>query len=61
MKTSAVAMLAVLNAGAALAHSSLVPHHHPHQGSLLPDMAALALAALLVAAGVAAFRRLRKE
>ena len=33
---------------AALAHPSLVPHEHPHGPSLLPDLASMALAALVV-------------
>jgi hypothetical protein len=61
MKRLVIAAIAALNAGAASAHSSLVPHEHPHHTSMLPDVAALLLAALLVGAGVVAFRRLRKD
>jgi hypothetical protein len=61
MKTLAFATLAVLNAGAAFAHSSLVPHEHPHASSMLPDGLALMLAALLVGAGFIAFRRLGRD
>lgn len=61
MRTLAFAAWAVLSAGTAFAHTSIVPHEHPHQTSALPDVLALALAALLVGAGVVAFRRLRKE
>jgi hypothetical protein len=61
MKTLALAAWAALSAGTAFAHTSLVPHQHPHETSALPDVLALALAALLVGVGVVALRRLRKE
>jgi predicted transporter len=61
MKILVIAASVALNAGAALAHSSLVPHEHPHHTSMLPDAVALLLAALLVGAGVVALRRMKKE
>jgi multisubunit Na+/H+ antiporter MnhC subunit len=61
MKTLAFAAWAALNAGTAFAHTSLVPHEHPHHTSMLPDALALVLAAVVVGAGVVAFRRMRKE
>lgn len=61
MKTLVCAAIATLNAGAAFAHTSFVPHEHPHQGSALPDALALILAALLVGASFVAFRRMGKE
>jgi predicted transporter len=61
MKILVIAASVALNAGAALAHSSLVPHEHPHLTSMLPDALALLLAALLVGAGFVAFRRPRKD
>jgi hypothetical protein len=61
MKILFIAASVALNAGAAFAHSSLVPHEHPHHTSMLPDALALALAALAVGAGFVAYRRIRKE
>jgi predicted transporter len=61
MKTLVIAASAALNAGAAFAHTSLVPHEHPHHSSMLPDGLALVVAALLVGAGVVAYRRTRRE
>ncbi|MGD9922923.1 MAG: hypothetical protein AB7V13_16010 [Pseudorhodoplanes sp.] len=61
MKTFAFAAWAAFSVGTAVAHTSLVPHEHPHQNSMLPDALALVLAAVLVGAGVVAFRRIRKE
>lgn len=60
MKRLVIVTSAVLNAGAAFAHTSLVPHEHPHHSSMLPDAFALMMAALLVGAGVIAYRRFRK-
>jgi hypothetical protein len=42
---------------AALAHTSSVPHVHPHDVSILPDLSAMLVAALIVACGVLAFRK----
>jgi hypothetical protein len=61
MKTLAFAVWAALSAGTAFAHTSLVPHEHPHGTSLLPDALALVIAAVLVGASAVAIRRLRKE
>jgi hypothetical protein len=63
MKTLAFSAWATLNAGTALAHTSVVPHVHPHSTSVLPDALALVLAAALVGTGVIVFRwvRLKKE
>jgi predicted transporter len=61
MKILVIVASAVLNAGAAFAHTSIVPHEHPHHSSMLPDGLALVMAALLVGAGVLAYRRIRKE
>jgi predicted transporter len=61
MKILVIVASAALNAGAAVAHPSLVPHEHPHHSSMLPDGLALMLAALLVGAGIVAYRRIRKE
>ncbi len=60
MKISLIVASVVLSAGAAFAHMSLVPHEHPHHSSMLPDALALMTAALLVGAGVFAYRRFRK-
>jgi hypothetical protein len=53
--------MAALYAGGAIAHTSVVPHQHPHESSMLPDVLALALAALFVGAGVVMLRKFRKE
>ena len=60
MKRLLIVASAVLNAGVAFAHTSLVPHEHPHHSSMLPDALALMTAALMVGAGVIAYRRFRK-
>jgi hypothetical protein len=49
--------------GLAAAHTSIVPHEHPHATSLLPDLVALLIAAVAVGAGaivVATSRRASK-
>jgi hypothetical protein len=61
MKTAFLVSLVALNATSALAHTSLVPHDHPHAASMLPDALALVLAALLVGLGFVALRNLGKE
>lgn len=61
MKTLVLAAMAALYAGGAIAHTSVVPHQHPHESSMLPDVLALALAALFVGAGVVMLRKFRKE
>ena len=44
----------------ALAHPSVVAHEHPHDASVLPDLGAMLLAALLVGAVFAARQLLRR-
>jgi hypothetical protein len=61
MRTVVVTLVVFLNAAAAQAHPSVVPHQHPHAASVLPDMLALVLAALLVGLGFVALRRLKKD
>jgi len=46
-----------LFAGAAQAHESLVPHHHPHGISALPGLESTGIAALLLALGLIAYFR----
>jgi hypothetical protein len=46
-----------LFAGAAQAHESLVPHHHPHGISALPGLESIGVAALLLALGLIAYFR----
>ena len=43
--------------GAAQAHESLVPHHHPHGISALPGLESIGVAALLLALGLIAYFR----
>lgn len=59
MKTL-IALMLLPVATVAFAHDSTVPHVHPHASSMLPDHAALLLAAALVAGGVIAVRLWRK-
>jgi hypothetical protein len=61
MKILISIFLVGLGGASAVAHTSLAPHEHPHAISMLPDMLALVIAALLVGAGVVAYRRFRKE
>jgi hypothetical protein len=61
MKILALVFVAVLNVTYAFAHTSPVPHEHPHATSMLPDSLALALAALLVGFGFVVLRRIRKD
>lgn len=60
MNKTLFALIPVLFADAASAHDSTAPHMHPHASSMLPDYAAMLLAAVLVAGGVIAFRVWRK-
>lgn len=59
MKTL-IALLALSVSSAAFAHDSTVPHIHPHGFSVLPDLGALAIAALLVAVAVVLITYRRK-
>jgi len=59
MKTL-IAVMQLPVASVAFAHDSTVPHIHPHASSMLPDYAAMLLAAAIVAAGVVAVRVWRK-
>lgn len=45
----------------ALAHTSVAPHMHPHDVSMLPDLSAMLLAAFVVACGVFALRKIRRR
>ncbi len=56
-----LAMPALVMPALVMAHPSVVPHQHPHEASMLPDLGAVLLAALLVGLGVFALRRLRRE
>jgi hypothetical protein len=54
-----VAVLFSLAAGAAQAHVSLVPHHHPHGVSMLPNLGTFIVGGIfLVALALAAYVRL---
>ena len=46
-----------LFAGAAQAHESLVPHHHPHGISALPGLESIGVAALLLVLGLIVYFR----
>jgi hypothetical protein len=61
MRTVVITLVVALNAAAAHAHPSVVPHEHPHAASVLPDALALLMAALVVGLGLAALRRIRKN
>ena len=60
MKTLVLAAATGLSVTSAYAHTSLVPHEHPHLVSMLPDVLAVMLAALLVGIGFVVLRRFRK-
>jgi hypothetical protein len=47
--------LLLLAAATAHAHPSLVPHHHPHGVSMLPDLDTIAVAVLALAAALVAY------
>jgi hypothetical protein len=61
MKIMILSLGAAVSVGTALAHTSVVPHEHPHATSMLPDGLALLLAALLVGIGFIALRKFGKE
>ena len=44
---------------AAMAHDSVVPHVHPHDVSMLPDLTAMLLAAGVVVGGALVLRKLK--
>jgi len=45
----------------AFAHTSSAPHAHPHEVSVLPDLSAMLVAAVIVACGVFAFRKFGRK
>jgi hypothetical protein len=45
---------------AVLAHESLVPHVHPHDVSVLPDLYAMLGAVIAVACGLLALRKIMR-
>jgi hypothetical protein len=61
MKRLVLICLASAASSAAVAHNSVVPHTHPHELSILPDLSAMLVAALLVAGGVLALRMLGRK
>ena len=53
------AVLLSLTAGAAQAHESLVPHHHPHGVSMLPAIDTIIVGGIfLIAAALVAYARI---
>lgn len=60
MKTFCSLLLVTLVSAQALAHPSVVPHDHPHDASLLPDLGALLMSAVFVGAAILARRLFRK-
>lgn len=61
MKTAILTLAVALNAVIAFAHTSLVPHEHPHAASPLPDIVVFGVAAVLVGFGLLMLRKFRKE
>ena len=59
MKKLVVAMM--LCSGGAFAHPSLLPHEHPHGASLLPDLASIAIATLVLVGLWLVARRFSRE
>jgi len=60
MKIFLSALLSLL-AGAAVAHESLAPHHHPHGLSMLPDLGTLAASAIALAAALFVYFKVRRD
>jgi hypothetical protein len=61
MKRLGLICFASLAATTAFAHTSAVPHVHPHEVSILPDLSAMFLAALVIACGVLAHRKMGRR
>jgi hypothetical protein len=59
MKRAFFVSVGVLMPAFAVAHPSVVPHDHPHATSMLPDLGALALAAIVVGVGFIVVRHRR--
>jgi hypothetical protein len=57
MKRLFLIALASAASTVAIAHTSSVPHAHPHEASILPDLSVMLLAALIVACGALAIRK----
>ena len=55
-----VMLVSVFAAGKAQAHDSVVPHHHPHATSMLPDVGTFGIAALVLAVAVIVYARFRR-
>ncbi|MET0279049.1 MAG: hypothetical protein ABW198_12035 [Pseudorhodoplanes sp.] len=60
MKTTFLVLVGVFVPELAAAHTSIMPHQHPHEVGMLPDLAAMLMAAVAVSAGVIAIG-LRKK
>ncbi len=60
MKRMILVATGVLLPALAAAHPSVVAHEHPHAVSMLPDFAALLMAAVAVGAGVLIFAKFRE-
>jgi divalent metal cation (Fe/Co/Zn/Cd) transporter len=55
-------LLLLLTATAARAHPSLVPHHHPHGVSMLPDLGTFIVGGIfLMAVALVAFAQLTRR
>ena len=52
MKRLLIVSILTLVPALAAAHPSILPHEHPHGVSMLPDLAAMLMAAVAVGAGV---------
>ena len=61
MKTMLSVLFSIAAATAAQAHESLVPHHHPHGISMLPDLAAIAAGAAVLAAALIVWLNFRRS
>jgi len=60
--TKALSFLLLCAAGAAQAHPSLVPHHHPHGVSMLPDLGTFIVGGIFVLAfALLAYEKFRRE
>ena len=61
MKKLLLTFVASLASTAAIAHTSVVPHTHPHDVSILPDLSAMLLAAVIVAGGAFALHKIGRK
>jgi hypothetical protein len=60
MKTMLIVSISALVPAVAMAHPSMMPHEHPHAISMLPDIAAVMMAAVMVGVGALVLARSKR-